>query len=527
MNGSADGDCAATPAPPVAARRATLTPHYAATTSTSVTAPRATPPDIERSGTNAFKAHSDNSAITANVQVVLLQNQVDTLQWQLKQVETGKEMYRAVIEEVARFLDRYQTQRQQQHQVQQQQQISRSKSLYQVYDGSSNGQDTEQNASGDKSATTTSCLRARSTTNPNVDQKQSANNSSKTSRAKMEHDAINPSPNNPYTTFKDFTWRRSPRKYAESKALAAANEVEEKLNQEAFRLSRTIQNLLNTSTQQPDLTQHRNALIARSNGAQSKVTKTPLLPPPTNPAPPTIIPKLIMPAQSNANKKHIANVEADKCNSLAVPADSSLATATAEMLFLRANVIRDSRLSLRSSTDSSVHSTTSNSSAVSSSSSSAASTTSSKVETDEDISPHHPFHPIALPNKQHQHPLSSATEDESGFSSISSFHDVGVPLSSTMISNRMSLPNVKFGTANCAKVTVTASDVSDNNETSNSRNSTLKANHPSNVLGLPLQAAHDMQHRWDTTTKTSYRNANTYQRFSTLSNEDAAAVLWV
>ncbi|XP_039965144.1 uncharacterized protein LOC120777720 [Bactrocera tryoni] len=545
------GNAAAISKPPVAATRSTLTAHYAAGAKPPVAA-RTTPAACIEQRLPAFKAHSDN---TANVQVVLLQNQVDTLQWQLKQVETSNEMYRAVIEEIARFLDRYQTQKQQQRQLQQQQQISRSKSLYQVYDGNSAGEGHEQSASGvavfgDKSISTSSaCLRTRSTSNLIVDLKQSAihnGNATKSGGANMKHsslataaadkrsyDAINTTNNNAYTTFKDFTWRRSPKKYAESKAQAAADDLEEKLNQEAFRLSRTIHNLLNTSTRQPDLTQHRNAASACNNALHAKVAKPTTIP--------TNIPTtLITPAQNNASNKMNATAAADKHNSRNVPAaaTNSLANATADMLFLRANNIRDSRLSLRSSTDSSVHSTTSNSSAVSTSSSSAASTSSSKVETDEDVTLHHPFHPIALSSfKQHQHPLSSATEDESGFSSISSFQDIGLPLCSTMISNgtstpnRLSLASVKLdstslGNGNGATVAGLC-DVEPREYACDSRNSTLKANHPGNVLGVPLQATHDMQHRWDTTSKTSYRNANKYQRFSTLSNEEASAVLWV
>ncbi|XP_067646355.1 probable serine/threonine-protein kinase cdc7 [Eurosta solidaginis] len=582
--------------PPVAATRSTLTPHYASTaTKTNIAlTPKAiarpTPPCIEQQQRlNAFKAYNGNATTTtttptttANVQVVLLQNQVDTLQWQLKQVETSNEMYRAVIEEIARFLDRYLTQKQQQRQLQQQQQISRSKSLFQVYDGNnSNCEGHEENTNGDidtlndksiasatsSASSSSTCLRTRSTSNLITDLKHGP---TKTSNANTKHttlattveqkrcsDAINMyNNNNPYTAFKDFTWRRSPKKCAESKALAAANEVEEKLNKEAFRLSRTIQNLLNTSTGQPDLTLHRGALTTRTNTtiAHSKLSQVLT---PSHTAAPTI-PTAQTTAHAGVMAKP-ANGANDSMNSRALPpqhtANNMLANnqSAAEMLFLRANHIRDSRISLRSSTDSSVHSTISNSSVVSSSSSSAASTTSSgKVETDDDITLHHPFHALALPFKQMQHPLNSATEDESGFSSISSFQDIGVPLCSTMISNGTSTPN-RLSLASVKLDTVSLSNGSDvviggaggaggsvrdmeANEFvggGDSRNSTLKANHPSNVLGVPLQATHDMQHRWDTptstttATKTNYRSANKYQRFSTLSNEDAAAVLWV
>jgi len=108
----------------------------------------------------------------------------------------------------------------------------------------------------------------------------------------------------------------------------------------------------------------------------------------------------------------------------------------------------------------------------------------------------------------------SSTEDESGFSSISSFHDVGLPLSSTLI-----------GDNNNRRLSLSTE----------SRNSTLKS--ALNVVGVPLQQQQQQpplspnqslssQSPLQSPAKT-YRNANRYQRFSTLSNEDAAAVIWV
>lgn len=70
---------------------------------------------------------------------------------------------------------------------------------------------------------------------------------------------------------------------------------------------------------------------------------------------------------------------------------------------------------------------------------------------------------------------------------------------------------------------------------SDSRNSTLKSG--LNVVGLPMQSQSQSQTQIQVQVQAqitasqspskTYRNANRYQRFSTLSNEDAAAVLWV
>lgn len=269
--------------------------------------------------------------------------------------------------------------------------------------------------------------------------------------------------------------RRSPKKLGGCKArLSSPEAAEEKLNQEAFRLARTIRNLLHTSQQQPDLSRSLAgggggavAGAAAGGGAGHRLCKTQLLAQPLDAAP-------ISPAsKSNGNN---------------TPTPSA-----AEMLFMRANTMRDSRLSLRSSTDSSVHST------ISSTASS-----SSKIETDEEITA------IMTPNGNNNNNNAnkqskpagnhngSSTEDESGFSSISSFHDVGLPLSSTLI-------------ADCS-----------------SRNSTLKS--ALNGVGVPLPTSGNGNGSSLTPSQSpakTYRNASRYQRFSTLTSEDAAAVLWV
>jgi len=249
-------------------------------------------------------------------------------------------------------------------------------------------------------------------------------------------------------------------------------------------LARTIRNLLHTSEQQPDLTQPRHSLASISSlpsgnhrlckGKNSSVMT--LLTPPLH------------------NSTSIMNA------TLEVP--SPAGKSNAELIFLRANNMRDSRLSLRSSTDSSVHST------ISSTASS-----SSKVETDEETQTQTTASNTAISSSNNK-PTSnkqsgSSTEDESGFSSISSFHDVGLPLSSTLMNG------------NQRRVSMS----------SDSRNSTLKSG--LNMVGLPMQTQTQIQVQVQAQISSSqspsktYRNANRYQRFSTLSNEDAAAVLWV
>lgn len=129
------------------------------------------------------------------------------------------------MEEVARFLERYQKQRQQQQQLQQQEtaaqkhnyhgnmeQISRSKSLYQVYAtaGEHDKSTMGSNLVEDSSA---SYLRARSSTNL-IDLKQNSNSTHKIANTKghskddhnFETGGGLLTPAQSYSAFKDYTW---------------------------------------------------------------------------------------------------------------------------------------------------------------------------------------------------------------------------------------------------------------------------------------------------------------------------------
>ncbi|XP_030385370.1 homeobox protein 5 [Scaptodrosophila lebanonensis] len=463
---------------------------------------------------------------TLNVEAVILQNQVDTLQWQLKQTETNCEMYRAVMEEVARFFERYQ-QQQQQLQIRQQQQqqhlqqqkqsnrhslgggseqIARSKSLHHVHGLGMGVVQTDPNGGLDDGAPLGSCtsstsyLRARSSTNLML------NKSLLTMNEEQNYESLAPA--NSYNAFKDFTWRRSPKKNGGAKTrISALDDADEKLNQEAFRLARTIRNLLHTSQQQPDLTQPRHSLSSLSSLAMGGVGR--LCKANTS----SVLTLLAPPLHNSTGIQAMAG---DQFPGMQVGPMAKSSSANAEMLFLRANNMRDSRLSLRSSTDSSVHST------ISSTASS-----SSKIETDEEtprgvgVGDGGDAKQASTVSGSPTNAHGSSTEDESGFSSISSFHDIGLPLSSTLISSNNNNNNNR-------RLSLSTE----------SRNCTLKpslaAAHPNNVVGLPHHnptASTASNPSISLTSSQSpsktYRNANRYQRFSTLSNEDAAAVLWV
>ncbi|XP_041771351.1 autotransporter adhesin BpaC-like [Anopheles merus] len=256
-----------------------------------------------------------NGGSYSSVESVILQTQVETLQWQLKQVDSSRHMYRAVMEEVVRFLDRcYRS-----LDALQSGQIGRSKSVLQVSKTSGHQQQQQHQHHHDSDSSSASSPRARSSTNlvdvqqhnkpytkaaggghnGRLDHQQQHHHhnhnhqpssltliNTGSSAAASQHAAtsthheddcvVPPSPASSYSTFRDFTWRRSPKR---TQTLPiSSNEVDpEKLAQEAFRLLRTVQNLLNT--QEPTLAQSTNALdslISASTAASSCGSSTTL-----------------------------------------------------------------------------------------------------------------------------------------------------------------------------------------------------------------------------------------------------------
>lgn len=365
-----------------------------------------------------------------NIEAVILQTQVDTLQWQLKQVEASRQMYRAVMEEVVRFLERCHRNLD----SMQKEQIARSKSIHHVYRAEISNENNPASP------------RARSSTNLSDVQKSCPNKGAEEATS---------SPLNSYNNFRDFTWRRNPKR-ASSSQLVNGECDPEKLSQEAFRLLRTAQNLLNT--QEPDLTAPKHTMDPQYS---------------TN---------FISPSVTNQGAVHFSSLAQNQKGQTQLDSDPFCLSFTRKMN------MRESRLSLRSSTDGSVHSTSS-----------------SKTETDEEN--HSP--PLKDPA------TSSATEDESGFSSISSFQEIGLPLSSTMISS---------------SVPTAASSASDDSAESNtdlcleSRNSTLKASQQSVVSEVGLPSTNNNR-RCDSAPAVPPRTS--LQRFSTLPTNDYPAVLWV
>uniref|UniRef100_A0A182NIG7 Uncharacterized protein n=1 Tax=Anopheles dirus TaxID=7168 RepID=A0A182NIG7_9DIPT len=487
-----------------------------------------------------------NGGSYTSVESVILQTQVETLQWQLKQVDSSRHMYRAVMEEVVRFLDRcYRS-----LDALQSGQIGRSKSVLQVSKtgGAQNHHQPHHHHQHDSDSSSASSPRARSSTNlveiqpkpytkatgghnGRLEHQQhqpssltSINNSSSTASqhaaASAHHEdecVVPPSPASSYSNFRDFTWRRSPKR---TQTLPiSSNEVDpEKLAQEAFRLLRTVQNLLNT--QEPTLAQSTNALdslISASTAASSCGSSTTLTGVGLSASGAMLgsTPTLTGIGVGGGGAGGGAGGDGDRArmtvggmsNGVGVGGgvgSHPLVNTRSTVGFNRKLNMRGSRLSVRSSTADSVHSTSS----------------STKTETDEDNTDR-PSPPLLLAHHHHHHHLlhhqssgggvngggvgsggggggggssssscsssttsgngslngnghhhhhhhhhhhnpahrysanierikemmiSSSAEDESGFSSMNSFQEIGLPLvNSTMLSSVGSSHGVSNG----------------------------------------------------------------------------------
>nr|XP_024219818.1 uncharacterized protein LOC106681459 isoform X3 [Halyomorpha halys] len=155
-----------------------------------------------------MEANRKLQAGASSIDSSILQSQIDTLQWQLKQAESNRQMYRAVMEQVSKFLER----------VHKALEMSPSKS----------------HPSRAKS-------RSRS-----VHTVVSQSRGSSPSHGSSVHRAnsISQMQDTSYTTFRDHACRRGSR--------SSPEEVSpERLSQDAFRLLRTVQSLL--ATREPDL----------------------------------------------------------------------------------------------------------------------------------------------------------------------------------------------------------------------------------------------------------------------------------
>lgn len=178
--------------------------------------------------------------------------------------------------------------------------------------------------------------------------------------------------------------------------------------------------------------------------------------------------------------------------------------------------IRNSRSSLRSSTDDSVHSTSSN-----------------KSETDEEsrerISPPLSRVPhIIVERVKDLHGIASSTEDESGFSSLNSFQEIGLPLvNSTMLSNGRSASSSASSNSDESTELGGMMDTTIENKNKTILNTVTKAI-PIKSEFFMIQNHHQNYHRRWESAPVSPLTKKQGPTFSTFSNGDESLrVLWV
>ncbi|GAB0099837.1 hypothetical protein DMENIID0001_157270 [Sergentomyia squamirostris] len=351
---------------------------------------------IEENRRLIIAAHntSQSSALIQNgeerycdkVETTILQNKVDTLKWQMQQIESSRQMYRAIMESVAQFLERchisLEAVQHKDHLVYSSSERPRSAANIRDLD-----------------------LSLQHSRNPFIDRSP-----------ELTHPARS------YNKFRDFTWRRSSKQPCNGSVAAEDKVMEvEKLSQEAYRLLRNVTNLLNT--QEPMLAQAKNAV--------------------------------------------------EDSTSLIYLAEPSQASPSVDFPRGFKSISRESCSSFRSSSDSN-------------------STVSSKQEIDEELT-----ESISPPPCESRIIVKrSIAEDESGFSSMSSFQEIGLPLISTPRSSSVS-----------SESTTPDSDTSSN---------LIK-------IGLPLMPFH---RRWESAPNVPGKNGK-LRSLSTLGDDESMRVLWV
>ncbi|XP_063228613.1 uncharacterized protein LOC134534252 [Bacillus rossius redtenbacheri] len=160
------------------------------------------------------------------IDTVVLQSRVDTLQWQLKQAEESRQMYRSVMEHVMMFLERVYTNLDEMSRTEQCESLPAS-----VCNSPSHRVPRSLSALS-VDASSRRVARGRRETAPSVPKAIST--------AQIEQ-----SP----STFCDYTWRRSAKVTQQGDVT-----TQQKLSQDAYRLLRTVQSLLNTN--EPNLAQN-------------------------------------------------------------------------------------------------------------------------------------------------------------------------------------------------------------------------------------------------------------------------------
>ncbi|XP_012279537.1 uncharacterized protein LOC105699254 [Orussus abietinus] len=185
---------------------------------------------------------------------VCLQTQVDTLQWQLKQTEANRQMYRSLMEQVVRFLDRTRKSLDILHEKtnpKDKLRVPRSRSVHAVHCEEAHHRSGNPNVSGVPPSSTSRFTRAKSVTQISP---SGSGFREFTWSVLRRNDPVNcTSPRNNKPTRQDLNKTHEGVIYRHPKQVEMDPDdiPPEKLSQEAFRLMRTVQSLL--AMREPDL----------------------------------------------------------------------------------------------------------------------------------------------------------------------------------------------------------------------------------------------------------------------------------
>ncbi|XP_049819317.1 uncharacterized protein LOC109594591 [Aethina tumida] len=308
----------------------------------------------------SIRSSSSSRSSDISVENIMLQSKVDTLQWQIKEIEKSREMYRAVMKQVVAFLE---------------------KSHHSL------------ELLGNRINTKQSVPRSRSDHHMSLDLSKQEENSSDTLTCADKS-----------MTYSEISWRRH------KKPEVSPEEIPpEKLAQEAFRLLRTAQSLLNT--REPDLAHVKNEPENNIDFLVSLAKEFPL---------------------ANENRPQ-RTTSFSLCPKLILPDEVKTSIPLNRKLSLQLNETRRNSLSKTyRNVDSARGSFAENDDFVTSSINETSTAT---------FTVQKPKYKESEKSTSPSAGSISSVEDESGFSSMNSFQDVGLPIMNSTMLDEVSTKN--------------------------------------------------------------------------------------
>ncbi|XP_076293540.1 uncharacterized protein LOC143215346 [Lasioglossum baleicum] len=194
---------------------------------------------------------------TQMIDNVVLQTEIETLQWQLKQVDANRQMYRSLMEQVVRFLDRARKSLDILHEKSSLKdkgstgRVPRSRSVHTVHDDSSPNRGASTTSSSSSSSDSSRFARAKSVTQISP---CTTGHRDFTWSVLRRNDPVHCTPPRNKSNDLNKSYDAVAYKRPKQQEMNPNDVPPQKLSQEAFRLMRTVQSLL--SMREPDLTRY-------------------------------------------------------------------------------------------------------------------------------------------------------------------------------------------------------------------------------------------------------------------------------